>query len=159
MNDELIARLLRYSRNCIASRLDPDFADAIGEAIKTIGELRVLKTLADAKIERLEAQLLKEPHWIPFETRPMDAEEREYYSEHYGFGLTDDEAVIYVSQLPEPGQEVLVCTKWGHIWIDTFDDDPDYGIGFETNGDMDGLVAWMPLPEPYKLPKEGETDV
>ena len=57
MNDELIARLLRYSRNCIASRLDPDFADAIGEAIKTIGELRVLKTLADAKIERLEAKL------------------------------------------------------------------------------------------------------
>ena len=44
--------------------------------------------------------------------------------------------------------EVLVCNEYGHIWLDTFDDDPDYGVGFETNGDMDGLVAWMPLPQP-----------
>lgn len=87
------------------------------------------------------------PEWIMIESRPMDAEERQYYSEQYGYELTDEEAVIYCSQLPEHGQEVLVCNKWGNIWIDTFDDDPDYGVGFETNGDMDGLVAWMPLPE------------
>ena len=68
--------------------------------------------------------------------------------------LTDDEAIIYCCQLPEDGEEVLVCNKWGHVWIDTFDNDPDYGIGFETNGDMDGLVAWMPKPKPYKPPKE-----
>ena len=86
-----------------------------------------------------------------FETRPMDEEERKYYSEHYGYDLDDHEAVIYCCQLPEHGQEVLVCNEYGHIWLDTFDDDPDYGVGFETNGDMDGLVAWMPLP---KGPKE-----
>lgn len=40
MNDELIARLLRYSRNCIAYRLDPDFADAVGEAVKALGSTR-----------------------------------------------------------------------------------------------------------------------
>lgn len=90
------------------------------------------------------------PEWIMIESRPMDAEERQYYSEQYGYELTDEKAVIYCSQLPEHGQEVLVCNKWGHIWIDTFDDDPDYGVGFETNGDMDGLVAWMPLPQPPK---------
>lgn len=93
---------------------------------------------------------LSKPKWIVFETRPMDEEERQYYSEQYGFGLADDEAVIYCSQMPDHGQEVLVCNEYGQIWIDTFDDDPDYGVGFETNGDMDGLVAWMPLPEPPK---------
>lgn len=96
---------------------------------------------------------LQKPRWIKFETRPMDEEEREYYSDHYGYNLTDDEAVIYCCQLPEHGQEVLVCGRYGRVWIDTFDDDPDYGIGFEANGDMDGLIAWMPLPAP---PKEEE---
>lgn len=91
---------------------------------------------------------LSKPKWIMFESRPMDKEERQYYSEHYGYELADDEAVIYCSQLPDHDQEVLVCNKYGHIWIDRFDNDPDYGVGFETNGDMDGLVAWMPLPQP-----------
>lgn len=34
--------------------------------------------------------------------------------------------------------------------IDKFENDPDYGCSFEENGDMDGIVAWMPLPEPWK---------
>lgn len=93
---------------------------------------------------------LSKPKWIMFESRPMDAEERQYYSEHYGYDLADDEAVIYCSQLPDHGQEVLVCDKYGNIWLDTFDNDPDDGVGFETNGDMDGLVAWMTIPEPPK---------
>lgn len=110
--------------------------------------LDVLMKAADAIEE------LSKPKWILFETRPMDEEERQYYSEQYGFALADDEAVIYCSQMPDHGQEVLVCNEYGQICIDTFDDDPDYGVGFETNGDMDGLVAWMPLPKPYEPPKE-----
>lgn len=93
------------------------------------------------------------PQWTKIKSRPMDEEERRYYSEHYGYNLTDDEAVIYCCQLPKHGQEVLVCNKYWYVWIDTFVDDPDYGVGFETNGDMDGIVAWMPIPEP---PKEVE---
>lgn len=109
----------------------------------------LLKEAADA-IEELSKH-----RWTPFETRPMDEEERQYYSEQYGrFDLADDDAVIYCSQMPDHGQEVLVCNKYGRVWIDTFDDDPDYGVGFETNGDMDGLVAWMPKPKPYEPPKE-----
>lgn len=84
--------------------------------------------------------------WIRVESRPMDEEERAYYS--------DDEAIIYCCQLPEHGQEVLVCNRYGHVWIDTFDDDPDYGVGFEMNGGMDGIVGWMPLPEPLKEGKK-----
>ena len=107
------------------------------------------------EVKELPSADVREAEWIPFETRPMDEEERAYYSEQYGFALADEEAVIYCSQMPDDGQEVLVCNKYGHIWLDIFDDDPDYGVGFETNGDMDGLVAWMPLPKPYQPPNCG----
>ena len=146
MQNELTIRLRRYSRACLAERLDPDFADAVREAVEAIEKLSKAQ---EQWIERERKELLKSiPKWIPIESRPMDEEERQYYSEHYGYKLTDEEAVIYCSQLPEHGQEVLVCSMYGHIWKDTFDDDPDYGVGFEENGDMDGIVAWMPLPAP-----------
>ncbi len=85
----------------------------------------------------------------------MTAEERTEWSEKFGYDIEYDEAVIYVSQLPEDGQEVLTCSRYGTVRIDTFENDPDYGCGFEENGDMDGIVAWMPLPESWK----GEEDV
>lgn len=130
----------------------------LAEAADAIEELQADKAALNGTVSNLIQQIaeLSKPRWIPFETRPMDEEERQYYSEQYGYELADEEAVIYCSQLPEHGQEVLVCNKWGHTWIDTFDDDPNYGVGFETNGDMDGLVAWMPLPKPYEPPKDGE---
>lgn len=132
MHDELVERL----------RSEAECPDNYPE------DSALMREAADAIEE------LSKPKWILFETRPMDEEERQYYSEQYGFALADDEAVIYCSQMPDHGQEVLVCNEYGQICIDTFDDDPDYGVGFETNGDMDGLVAWMPLPKPYEPPKE-----
>lgn len=87
--------------------------------------------------------------WIPITTRPMDEEERKEWSEKLGYDIEYNEALIYTSQLPDDGQEVLVCGTYGRVWIDTFENDPDYGCGFEENGDMDGIVAWMPLPKPY----------
>ena len=78
----------------------------------------------------------------------MDDEEREYYSEKYGYDLSDDEAVIYDCALPDDGEEVLVCTRYGHVYIDTFCEDE--GCYFEDNGDMDGIVAWQRKPKPYK---------
>lgn len=119
---EKLVKALRDDNACLSIKTVHEAADAIEE--------------------------LSKPRWIRFESRPMDEEEREYYSEQFGYNLTDNEAVIYCSQMPDHGQEVLVCNQYGHVWMDTFDDDPDYGVGFETNGDMDGLVAWMPLPEP-----------
>lgn len=86
--------------------------------------------------------------WIPITTRPMDAEERKEWSEKLGYDIEYEDAVIYTSQLPDDGQEVLTCNRYGDIVIDKFENDPDYGCCFEENGDMDGIVAWMPLPEP-----------
>lgn len=101
-----------------------------------------------------ERQHTAEPKWIPIKTRPMDEKERAEWSEKLGYDIEYEDAVIYTSQLPEDGQEVLTCSRYGTVQIDRFENDPDYGCSFEENGDMDGIVAWMPLPEPYQ--KEGD---
>ena len=92
----------------------------------------------------------KHVEWIPITTRPMDEEERKEWSEKLGYDIEYEDAVIYDSQLPDDGQEVLVCSMYGRMFVDKFENDPDYGCSFEENGDMDGIVAWMPLPEPYR---------
>lgn len=97
-----------------------------------------------------------EPKWIPITSRPMDDKERIEWSEKLGYDIAYDEAMIYTSQLPDDGKEVLTCDLYGTIRIDTFENDPDYGCGFEENGDMDGIVAWMPLPKPYRAKMDGE---
>ena len=145
MHDDLVKRL----RNCVSDTVEDCAGCPYQGGYKGTYCMNGLITEAADAIEELS-----KPKWILFETRPMDEEERKYYSEQYGFALADDEAVIYCSQMPDHGQEVLVCNEYGQVCIDTFDDDPDYGVGFETNGDMDGLVAWMPLPKPYEPPKE-----
>jgi len=61
--------------------------------------------------------------WIPFETRPMDDEDREHWSVQFGYDVPEDEAVIFCSPLPDDGQEVLVCNKWGYdLFIATCND-------------------------------------
>lgn len=88
--------------------------------------------------------------WIPLTARPMDEEERLEWSEKLGYDIEYDEALIFTLQLPDARQEVLVCGIDGRIWIDKFESDPDYGCSFEENGEMDGIVAWMPMPPPYR---------
>lgn len=138
--EELVERLhKRIALTTAGSSLQDDLldaADAIEELRKQVASCS--KSVASCS------------KWIMVKSRPMDEEERKEWSERIGYDLQDDEAVIYTSELPDDGQEVIVCSKWGHVWLDTFSNDPDYGVGFEGNGDMDGIVAWMPLPEPPK---------
>ena len=137
MYDELVKRL-REQVKC-DKKLYPQ-----GAPFETL----LLDLAADAIEE------LSKPKWIKIESRPMTEEERKEWSEQIGYDIEYEDAIIYTSGLPDDGQEVLVCNKWGQVWIDTFSNDPDYGVGFETNGDMDGLVAWMPLPKPFQPQKE-----
>ena len=80
-----------------------------------------------------------EQKWIPIKFRELTEEENEQ------FGDECDKA--FDCLLPDDDQEVLVSTKWG-VDKDTFCID-GYGMYFE-NYDADDLLAWMPLPEPYK---------
>ena len=98
-------------------------------------------------------EALKQPEqkgkWIPLETRPMDVDERKEWSEKLGYELEDYEAVIYTGPLPDDGQNVLICLRNGDIRMDTFEED-DCGCYFDEWGEMDGVVAWMPLPKPWE---------
>ena len=154
MYDELIKNLRNEANEApalssIGYFLMRQAADAIEELSKENESLG--KDLTSA-VEMLKKK--RKQNWIKIESRPMTEEERKEWSEQIGYDIEYEDAIIYTSGLPDDGQEVLVCNKWGHVWIDTFSNDPDYGVGFETNGDMDGLVAWMPKPKPYKPPKE-----
>lgn len=148
-------------------------ADALDEAFTTLrfNEANELQHWGDRKdwclygheIETLiksaptiEAELVKRGQWIPIKTRPMDEEERREWSEKLGYDLEDSDAVIFTS-LPDDGQTVLTSNRYGHVCVDIFCNDED-GCYFEDNGDMDGILAWMPLPEPYHEAKMEEQE-
>ena len=60
-------------------------------------------------------------------------------------------------RLPKPQEIVMVTTKrWGHHDNDLFENLPEYTYSTyfacynPHSGFNDDVVAWMPLPEPYK---------
>lgn len=89
------------------------------------------------------------PQWIPVKTRQMTSDERSEWEEMAGIKLEDEEAVLFDCPMPYDGQEVLVCSKYGHVSMDECVQD-EYGVGLDVNGDWDCIIAWMPLPTPYK---------
>lgn len=92
--------------------------------------------------------------WIPIKMRPMDSEEREYWECQCGYELKEEDAVMFDCQMPDDGQEILISfQKW--INMDRCEIDGGF-YGLEGNGDWEGVIAWMPLPEPYIEAKEGE---
>lgn len=91
--------------------------------------------------------------WIPIKLRPGTDEEYEKFSQ-YGDCPRED-FHIFECQLPDDDQEVLVTTRWGEVCIDIWHRDVDCCY-FEDHCDDYDVVAWMPLPEPYK--KEGEEE-
>ena len=100
----------------------------------------------DLAIKALESQ-----GWIPIKTRPLTEEEKEHY---ISIGWSDDSIeFMYDCQLPDDGQEVLVTDRMGNVGLDTFFSDD--GCYFENNCDAYDVIAWMPLPKPYKE-SEGE---
>lgn len=109
--------------------------------------------------EQPTVDAVPKPKWIPIKTRPMSDEEREYYSEHFGYDIEYEEATMFDCKMPEDGQEVWVCYENGIVSQDVCEND-DGMIGLEGNGDWDYIVAWMPFhkPEPYKTDGKGKND-
>ena len=110
----------------------------------------------EGKLERTE-ELAKEG-WIPIKTRDLTDEEKHELYDAFDINileLTPREAWTYCCKLPEEDQDVLVTTNlWEEVTITTFHADED-GVYFEDYEDRDDLLAWMPLPKPYKT--EGGT--
>lgn len=82
----------------------------------------------------------KNPEWNKLVFRNLKPEEKEEYA---NFDWS-----YMVENLPDYGEEVLV-TDGKNVWIDSFDED-DYVYLSGTDTEIDGVTAWMPLPNPYK---------
>ena len=58
-------------------------------------------------------------------------------------------------RLPEKNVEVLATTEWGAVTIAEMYSANDWFIHEgTTNAETDEIVAWMPLPKPYKKSEE-----
>lgn len=86
-------------------------------------------------------------NWRVITRRPLTEEERKAYSEKLGYDVEYDNPFVY-GNLPEHSQNVIITTKLGSVCVDRYF---DYGSlsGFDNRG-IDEVIAWMPLPEPYK---------
>lgn len=63
---------------------------------------------------------------------------------------------VYSGTLPEDQEDVLIITRYGSIEKDTFFIDNCGCCYFEEYCDENDVVAWMPLPKPYK--EEGKNE-
>lgn len=87
----------------------------------------------------------QQPRWIPVKFRPLTEEEQEEYPDY-----------CYMADCPMPddGEEILVTTTHGYVNKDIsyFDDGFCLDSGYDWQTDV---IAWMPLPEPYKEDSDG----
>jgi len=89
--------------------------------------------------------------WIPIKYRPTTEEEKKYYEEYTNCNLEE----MFDCPMPDDGQEILISTRYGTVKADTCVID-EYGCGLEEYDDWEDVIAWMPLPEPYKEADKGE---
>lgn len=97
------------------------------------------------------------PNWVPIKYRPLTEEERIHFSEYWGIEYCDTlSEKAFDCPMPGHKQEILLTTNWG-VKEDVCLYDPDEGYSLEENGDWDGVIAWMPKPEPYKEAENDDT--
>lgn len=60
--------------------------------------------------------------------------------------------VACTERVPEEGEEVLACDKYGEMLIGWIREDTEFGFAAESDDTaMYDCVAWMPLPERYMV--------
>lgn len=85
--------------------------------------------------------------WIPIKWHEITEEERERE------GYPKDWVVHIDCDMPCDEQEILVQTKKGYIGWDVCYEDGEFSL--DSGWDwIEDIVAWMPLPEPYR--EDGE---
>ena len=99
----------------------------------------------NAMAERLAylEQKIAEREWIPVSYHEITEEERDEngYPEYWVYLLD--------CEMPQDEQEILVQAKNGEIRWDVCYLDGEFSL--DSGWDwVDEIVAWMPLPEPYK---------
>ncbi len=136
MYDELIKRLHRYSENCVAYKLDADFADAVQQAADAIEELQKAVNFHKFNSEFWEDKynILVDEKWIPVAERLPEEEE---------FVLVVRKFLGLKGQVP-PSIYVEIAYRIDDGWVA---DSYEYKIARNRHTDP---LYWMPLPKPPK---------
>ena len=81
--------------------------------------------------------------WVPVKWHEITDEERERE------GYPKDWVVHIDCEMPSDEQKILVTTRWGTVEADVCYEDGEFSLdsGYDW---IDDIIAWMPLPEPYK---------
>ncbi len=83
--------------------------------------------------------------------------DRQQYEKGYNDGYNANKWISVKERLPEKNIEVLATTVYDLITIAERYSENDWFIAESYgNADTDEIVAWMPLPEPYKAESESE---
>lgn len=115
----------------------------------------VLSFLCEVKLTIDNALTVEERptgEWIPVTKRPMTDDEWEDLPDEAKDYIDEDGKWFFDCPMPEDGQNIIISTKWG-VWGDTCEISAEGGLNayyLEGQGDWDGVLAWMPMPEPYK---------
>lgn len=126
-------------------------ADALLDAFAAENDAKECQWTLYGIKRKIEDAPRQEQKWIPVISRPLTDEEKEYYEDSFGCDFEDID-YIYDCPLPDDGQTVLITDRLGNVEVDTFCRDD--GCYFECNCDAEDVLAWMPLPEPYKAESE-----
>ena len=91
-------------------------------------------------------EALSEDKWIPIQYHEITEKEREEN------GYPKDWVYFLDCVMPQDEQEILVQTKNGEVrWDVCYEED---GFILDSGWDwIDDIVAWMPLPKPYRAEK------
>ena len=97
----------------------------------------------DIPLLDMAIKALAKDEWIPIKWHEITEEERERE------GYPKDWVVHIDCDMPCDGDEILVQTKNGYIRWDVCYEDGEFSL--DSGWDwIEDIVAWMPLPEPWK---------
>ena len=103
--------------------------------------------LKDVEAFNMAIKALRQTEWIPVKWHEITDEERERE------GYPKDWVVHIDCEMPCDEQEILVQTKSGYIRWDVCYQDGEFSL--DSGWDwIEDIVAWMPLPKPYR--EDGE---
>lgn len=121
-NNQIIAELTRIWHS---PHLDLSLKGSLGEVIEAL------------KVSEMPTG------WIPVTYHEITDAEREEN------GYPKDWVLHMDCNMPCDCERILVQTRWGIIELDEHNDDGELYLdsGYDWAGD---IIAWMPLPEPYK---------
>lgn len=167
-NQEAITRLTQLSAG-IEWELDMSYAAALDMAIEAL-KAQELKNSSDC-ISR-QAALNEIAEWM-LEYGALNEKRERDALQHVARGIKKLPSVEPEPQwmpcserLPEEDGQYLITVKYKHVdgYDDVYAEHGDWDNGkwdmfnFGHCGEVEGILAWMPLPEPYKGGEQNGSD-